>query len=101
LKYQKDLNNYVSANPNPSFIFSLDDKKQYLSNETNNIKAYYSANNYGFTMGGGHDLYLSDNCNANNSSYSNLPHSYGNNQGGNTTSLAGSYNFVVDEIEVF
>ena len=52
-------------------------------------------------MGGGHDLYLSDNCNANNSSYSNLSHSYGNNQGGNTTSLAGSYNFVVDEIEVF
>jgi len=27
LKYQKDLDNYVAANPNPSFIFSLDDKK--------------------------------------------------------------------------
>ena len=52
-------------------------------------------------MGNGHDLYLSDNCNANNSSYSNLSNTYGKNQGGNTTSLAGSYNFVVDEIEVF
>ena len=52
-------------------------------------------------MGGGHDLYLSDNCNTNNSSTANLPYSYGKNQGGNFISLAGSYNFVVDEIEVF
>jgi len=30
-----------------------------------------------------------------------LCYSYGKNQGGNNTSLAGSRNFVVDEIEVF
>jgi len=72
-----------------------------LSNETNNNGAYYSQNNYGFTMGGGYDLHLSDNCNGNNSSYSNLSHSYGKNQDSNNTSLAGSRNFVVDEIEVF
>jgi len=52
-------------------------------------------------MGGGHDLYLSDNCNDNNSSTANLPYSYGKYQGGNITSLSGSYNYVVEEIEVF
>jgi len=52
-------------------------------------------------MGGGHDLHLYDNCHINTSSYSALSHSYGKNQGGNNTSLAGSPNFVVDEIEVF
>ena len=72
-----------------------------MSNESSNSNAYYSGTNYGFTMGGGHDLYLSDNCHINNSSYSNLSHSYGKNQGGNKTSLAGSKNFVVDDIEVF
>jgi len=61
--------------------------------------AYYSISNKGFTMGGGHDLCLSDNCNINNSSYSNLPNSYGKSQGGNNTSLAGSQKFVIDEIE--
>jgi len=101
LKYQKDVGNFVAANPNPSFIFSLDDKKQYLSNEISNSHAYYSNSNYGFTMGDGHDLYIYDNCHINNSSYSNLSHSYGKNQGGNNTSLAGSRNFVVDDIEVF
>ena len=72
-----------------------------MSNETNNSRAYYSNNSYGFTMGGGHDLYLSDNCQSNNSSYSSLSSYYGRNQSGNNTSLAGSRNFVVDEIEVF
>ena len=72
-----------------------------MSNETSNSQAYYSNANYGFTMGGGHDLYLYDNCHINNSSCSNLSSTYGKNQGGFYTSLAGSENFVVDEIEVF
>jgi len=52
-------------------------------------------------MGGGSDIYLSDNCNINNSSYSSLSTSYGKSQDGNNTTLAGSRNFVVEEIEVF
>ena len=72
-----------------------------MSNETSNSNAYYSNTNYGFTMGGGHDLYLSDNCQSNISSGSALSSSYGKNQGGNNTSLAGSRNFIVEEIEVF
>lgn len=52
-------------------------------------------------MGGGRDLYLTDNCNSNCSSTSNLSSTYGKNQGGNNTSLAGSQSFLVSEIEVF
>jgi len=52
-------------------------------------------------MEGGHDLYLSDNYNANNSSTANFSYYYGKNQGGNTISLTGSYNFMVEEFEVF
>ena len=58
------------------------------------------------TFGGGHDLYISDDCNTNNS-YSDLGHSYespngyayGSNEARNY--LAGSFNFTVNEIEVF
>ena len=72
-----------------------------MSNETSNSNAYFSNASYGFTMGGGHDLCLVDNCHINNSSYSGLSSTYGKNQGGDNTSLAGSYNFLVDDIEVF
>jgi len=58
------------------------------------------------SFGGGHDFYLCDNCNTVNSSYSNLGHTYktpagityGTQEAMNY--LAGSYNFLVDEIEV-
>jgi len=72
-----------------------------LSNEASNSYVYNSNPAYGFAMGGGYDLCLSDNCHINTLSYSALSYSYGKNQGGNNTSLAGSRNFVVDEIEVF
>jgi hypothetical protein len=48
-----------------------------------NVLAYsiYILNSYGPTFGGGHDLCISDNCDQNNSSYSNLPYSFGKNEG--------------------
>ena len=52
-------------------------------------------------MGGGHDLYLANNCDSNTSSSSGLSATYGKNQGGNNQSLAGSSSFKVIEIEVF
>jgi hypothetical protein len=66
----------------------------------------YCNSYYGPTWGGGYDLYVSNNCNQNASSYSNLGFTYrhpnlvyGSNEA--TTFLTGSFNFQVEEIEVF
>jgi len=72
----------------------------------NNTTSTYDGSNYHATFGGGHDLYLCDNCNTTNSSYTNLGHSYtleGFTYGNQDTKdfLAGSYNFTVTEIEVY
>lgn len=72
-----------------------------MSNETSNNYAYYSCKTKGLMMGCGFDLCIFDNCNIVDSSHSGLSASYGKKQGGNNTSLAGSYNFLVDDIEVF
>lgn len=55
---------------------------------------------YGPCFGGGADLAIHDNCDANMESYSNLPHSY-NGQGASNTILMGGYNFYVKDYEVF
>jgi len=58
------------------------------------------------TFGGGHDLYIANDCNVNSSSYSNLGHTYESNgyAYGSTEArsyLAGSYSFTILEMEVF
>jgi len=53
------------------------------------------------TFGGGHDLYISDQSNTNNSSYSGLGSTYELPTGKNNTWLAGTNSFKVLEIEVF
>jgi len=85
-----------------SKMIKLDNNGPHHSNQY----SIYNGGTYGATFGGGHDLYLCDNCNTTNSSYSNLGHSYscpGLTYG--TTQiqsyLAGTYNFTVSEIEVF
>jgi len=86
-----------------SFIFLLrtsrkgDKPEKFMCKNTT-----YSVNHtgsYGPTFGGGHDFYLCDNCNVQNSSYSNYGHSYGGSS--DNSKLAGAYNFLVDEFEVF
>eukprot|EP01091_Cochliopodium_minus_P005578 TRINITY_DN15484_c0_g1_i1.p1 TRINITY_DN15484_c0_g1~~TRINITY_DN15484_c0_g1_i1.p1 ORF type:complete len:384 (-),score=79.88 TRINITY_DN15484_c0_g1_i1:71-1222(-) len=91
-----------------SFIFSL-------SNPSNMpilfkiLKPQFSiddSSNYGPTFGGGNDIYISDNCNSNSNSYSNLGHSYSGcphkfESVEAKTFLCGSYKFRVDEIEVY
>jgi hypothetical protein len=72
-----------------------------------NTYSIYSSVGVGPTFGGGHDISICNGCNTLNSSYSNLGHSfqcppgitYGTVQANNF--LAGSYNFIVSEIEVF
>jgi hypothetical protein len=42
---------------------------------------------YGPCFGGGSDLCIYDNCNQNNSSYSNFPYAYGKNEGAQKNEL--------------
>lgn len=51
-------------------------------------------------FGAGADLLITNNCNANMGSYSNLPHSY-DGENASSNSLMGDYNFTVADYEVF
>jgi len=94
-----------------NFLFSYSNKakKPEIQLKSNNTNTQYSSNNnsgYGPTFGGGHDIYISNNCDSNSTSYSNVGYtysldgySYGSNDAKNF--LAGSYNFTVTDIEVF
>jgi len=93
-----------------TFLFQLaDDKGKNIikvPTSTGKGSSTYGASGYGPTFGGGHDLYICQNSNSVTSSYSNLGHTYthptfayGSIQAKNF--LAGSYNFIVKEIEVF
>jgi len=59
---------------------------------------YHNAS-YGPSFGGGYDFYLANACNTNTSSYANAGHSYACPK--NNTLLAGQYNFMVKDFEVF
>ena len=65
------------------------------------------ASSYGPAFGGGNDLHIADNCDKNTNSYSNLgvtykpPAGYIPGAPKAWSLLAGSYNFKVDEYEVF
>ena len=62
----------------------------------------YTANSYGPTFGGGHDLHISNNANSNSNSYTNLGHTYKAPPGQQANSfLAGAYNFIPNEVETF
>jgi len=83
------------------FIFSLTEKEKFINK--NSTYGIYANHNYGPTFGGGHDFYLCNNCNTTNSSYSNFGHSYeaGKFQANKNSALAGAYNFMAEEVEVF
>lgn len=93
---------------NNSFLFSLinSDGTPLVMNCIEPNHAIYCNINYGPTFGNGHSLYIANNSNANRQSYTNLGTSYkhpkylfGSNEA--KSFLAGSYNFQVDEIEVY
>lgn len=79
-----------------SFLFSLDEKQKYPILVPQ--KAIYCRSLYGITFGGGHDLFISNKCNLNSKSYTNSPVSYST---PSNTTLAGTKNFQVLEIEVW
>lgn len=95
-------NNYVNSNGQSEFLYSLTKQKK-ISIDTNFVYSTYNGSNYFPTFGGGHDLYLSSDCFNNNSSYTNLQHTYGTkmNFDDKRSFLAGNYNFKVRKIEVY
>ena len=57
-----------------AFIIQLDDQKIFKVNNTANANYYNSG--WILAIAGGGDIAISDNCNQNNSSYTNFPNSY-------------------------
>lgn len=79
-----------------AIIFSLDKNLKYNKANSN---AIYDNSSYGPTFGGGHDFYVSNQCDINYSSYCNTPSTY---TGCSKDILTGGeYNFRVVDYEVY
>ena len=80
-----------------AFLFSLDYKEQYFSDDGKN--AIYDNYSYGPSFGNANDLCIANGCSQNYSSYCNFPYAY---SGEKIRALTGGfYNFKVNEIEVY
>ena len=104
------LSDNVHVHSTEAFLFSLknrDNQPYQMTIDRYPDKAIYHASSYGPTFGGGNDLYIADNCDKNTNSRSNLgfiykpPAGYIPGTPKAWSLLAGSYNFKVDEYEVF
>ena len=98
--------NYANDETKESFIFSVTNKTKHQLFQ-NVIYAIYNNPAYGPTFGGGHDFYISNDCNMNSNCYSNFGYCYkplDTTPYGNQSAqsyLAGAYNFKVLEYEVY
>ena len=79
------------------FLFSLDSKEVYSNKKSN--YGIYCYSDKGPTFGGGHDLFIDDNCNKDNESFDNSNHSY--ETYGKKYALAGTKYFYVEDYEVY
>ena len=93
---QWDQNSSYKTGSN-GFIFSLDNNEIYYNK--NNQYNIYCNSSYGPMFGGGADFCICDSCNSSNSSYDSSGNSYETN--GKQYALAGGYNFLVRDYEVF
>jgi hypothetical protein len=96
---------YQVDNTGKAFVFTLKNalnippRKFALSNQSYGISC---RQDHGPTFGGGHDIYVANECNGNTSNYTNFGHSYANDTGRDGKQvLTGEYHFTVKEIEVF
>jgi hypothetical protein len=96
---------YKADNTGKSFVFTLKNARnnpphKFALSRLSHAICCFSGQ--GPTFGGGHDIYIADNCNTTSSNYTNCGHSYTNDTGiDNHQVLAGEYNFTVKEVEVF
>ena len=79
------------------FLFSLDNKEIYYNKKDN--YGIYCYSDKGPSFGGGHDLFINDNCNKDNENYDNSDHSY--DTLGKKYALAGTKYFYVEDYEVY
>ena len=96
ISWNASLNSYCGDGVN--FLFSLDLVK-YFKPFQNLIYSTNHYSNYGPTFGGNYDLYISDNCMNNNSSYTANGCTYQNNS--NYELNGGTQYFKVLDYEVF
>ena len=104
---KKGFNSCANYSTDPdAFLFSVTKKTKIIQNANNTYSLYDEASRHA-TWGGGHDLGLMTNCNTENTSYCNLGHTYvppdghANGSEGAKNYLAGAYNFMTEEIEIF
>ena len=88
-------NGYKSGSK--GFLFSLDNKEIY--NNKKNEYDIYCYSDKGPVFGGGHDLFIDDNCNKDNENFDNSNHSY--DTYGKKYALAGTKYFYVEDYEVY
>ena len=103
----ESLKEKYRTDPN-AFVFSLTNKenKPLKMNTTNAKRSIYCSSSLGPIFGDGHDIYIADNANQTMNSYSILGDTYKHPeyfQGSDQvqTFLAGSFEFQLDEIEVY
>ena len=99
-----DTNNNWGSISN-AFLFSLRKKEglgPFKSNVTTPSQAIYKFSSYGAYFGNG-DIYIADNANSNNNSFTDFGNSYSVPSGvqDKYTILAGTYHFSPDEVKVF
>ena len=90
-------------NDSTAFLFLLRSNNKIKPSKwsvSNANNAVYHNSGYGPTFGSGHDLYLCNNCITSNGSYTNLGTAYYNTNS-NRYLLTGSYNFKVQDYQVF
>jgi hypothetical protein len=105
LVWDSTTNNFKSDSSQKSFLFTLKNAVNIqprtfkLSNGSN---AIYCQSDYGPTFGGGYEIYVADNCNANTSNYTKFGNAYMNDTGiAGMAVFTGEQYFTVKEIEVF
>ncbi|EFA79308.1 hypothetical protein PPL_07726 [Heterostelium album PN500] len=87
------------------FLFTLVNKHgvkptKYIPNGAN-TNYVAGIDTYGPTFGSGHDLVISNNCNANKNSLQNFPTTYGDSTRNGKSTFAADYAFLVTDYEVY
>ena len=108
-RWNQANNGYVHDAGKKAFLLQLNRREKYVPQNGNNL--INCNNGYGPTFGGGFDLFISNDCNSNNNSYSDFPNNYNfegsnkivNNQQSytNFSGATNECNFRVVDYEVF